>query len=73
MSKDFDHIADLTDDYTLVDDRFEIDLVLDRISADREELVGGSLYVNVEGGEYADVLWFNGCVPYLNKPLTRVK
>lgn len=71
-------IADVPNDFALVQNDVEIDSILDHIGFDREvERVGclysvGCLFVKTEQGEYTDVLASPSTVPHLTHPVRRL-
>lgn len=71
---EFDTVADVPsdDEWVLVTGRHEVAHVLDSVGVDADDYSHGSVFARVGDGEYTDVLFFSGCVPYLHKPVTRL-
>jgi len=65
-------VADVPTDYTLLENHESVMHVFEHIDVDTEKYRHGGMFVRTEDGEYTDVLWFNGVVPYLHKSITRL-
>lgn len=72
MKDDISRVRDVPDRFTLVDDTREQRHIFESIGVDFDTWKRGSLFVDTEEGEYSEVYWFPGLVPYLNDPVTKV-
>jgi len=69
---DITNISQVPDSYTLVTGGHERNRVLEHIKESPDDYSHGSLFVDTGEGEYTDVLFFGGNVPYLYKGVTQV-
>jgi hypothetical protein len=74
MQEEIRTVADVPagDEWVIVDGSDERDRVLKSIGEDPQEWSHGSLFVRVGEGEYTDVMFYSGNVPYLHKMVTRI-
>jgi hypothetical protein len=72
MEQKITTVGKVPEDYTLLQNHDSVMHVLDHIDVDAEDYRHGHMFVRTQNGEYTDVLWFNGVVPYLHKSITRL-
>jgi len=72
MQGEIHTVADVPEDYTLLQNSQSVMHVLDHIDVDAEDYRHGHMFVRTHQGEYTDVLWFSGVVAYLHKSVTRL-
>jgi hypothetical protein len=70
---DIQTVADMPEDYSLITGSHERNHVLKHIGETPEDWSHGSLFVTTLEGEYDNVLFFSGNVPYLHKDVTRIR
>jgi len=68
-------VADIPDgdEWIICDGKHQRQAVLDHIDVYEEVPQSGSFFVTTKDGEYDDVIWFPGTVPYLNKRAVRIQ
>jgi hypothetical protein len=71
---DIQTVADIpdTNDWQLVTGTHEKNHVLEQVGISPKDYFHGGIFVRVGGGEYTDVFFFGGNVPYLSKSVTRI-
>jgi hypothetical protein len=72
MEQDINTIADVPDDYLLLENHDSVMSVLDHIDVDPEDYRHGHMFIRTQDGEYTDVLWYDATVPYLHKSVMRL-
>lgn len=65
-------VSDVPDDYLMLEGTHSRDTALQHVGLDPDDYSHGSLFVQTAAGEYTDILFFGGCVPYLQKRVTRI-
>lgn len=65
-------VADVPEGLTLVTGAHETQEILELAGVSDQVDRRGSVFVGTSQGEYSDIYWFPGCVPYLSKPVRKL-
>lgn len=74
MSNQIKTVGDIpdTNDWRLITGSHARNRVLEHVGVNPDDYTHGGIFVRVGEGEYTDVFFFGGSVPYLSKDVTRV-